>query len=299
MYTGTTAVRQSNHRPEAVTEQKSPAGRHMQKNTGRHFFYLYEDEPFTISRQLESTASTCQASPNPTMGTAECMNSVRSWARVGTAPSGSPAPAFFEPLAITPLPPEICTDSVFAEDATNRTQAGGRWLAPWATGALGRLDRRRLGAPQPRDSERVALLLRVEGRNGQRREAGSGRGIISVFRGKGEPVENTRTFGGRFSCCEKVHRLRPRIEGRGVLSPRARNVVLSMKCLFWDTARWPGQPIWNSHLWEYQARKKQASNRPRAGRLRCDRKKLGQYRWAQSGSSFREASLTPTLGTCN
>ena len=90
------------------------------------YFFVYEDVPHTISRQLESTASTCEASPNPTMGTAECMNSVRSWARVGAAPKASPDS---EALAITPPAPEICTASVFAEDA-NRTQAGGRLIAP-------------------------------------------------------------------------------------------------------------------------------------------------------------------------
>lgn len=65
------------------------------------------------------------------MGTAECMNSVRSWARVGAAlaPSSAssvPLVAAFEPLAITPLVPEICTASDVFADA-NRTQtAGGR-----------------------------------------------------------------------------------------------------------------------------------------------------------------------------
>lgn len=167
-----------------------------------------------------------KASPNPTIGTAECMNSVRSCARVGAPPSrASPVAPAFEPQPVTPLPPEICAASasaVFADEDTSRTQAGGRRQAtPWLMDAPARNDRRRLGAPQPRDSERAALLWRVEERHEEgpasklvRDTRGNTGGIVSIIR--------EHSAVGRFvEHCEKVPRLRlrPRIRvGRQLIT---------------------------------------------------------------------------------
>lgn len=113
--------------------------------------------------------------------------------------------------------------------------------------ATGGLDRRRLGAPQPRESERAALLRGVEGHDEEGWDEGI-RGCAhqgSEVRREGNLLRIcTRKYsavGYINSCCEKVHGLRTRVEGQGASSRRACNAVHGLKCLFWDTARRPGQ----------------------------------------------------------